>query len=47
MRRHVSAGKEPWRGRFRSNPVLIGRIKIGKDQPLALIAGPCVMEPEI
>ena len=27
------------------NPVAIGRIKIGKGQPLALIAGPCVMEP--
>jgi 2-dehydro-3-deoxyphosphooctonate aldolase (KDO 8-P synthase) len=27
------------------NPVAIGRIKIGTGQPLALIAGPCVMEP--
>src|SRR5208283_4002947 len=27
------------------NPVTVGRIKIGKGQPLALIAGPCVMEP--
>ena len=28
-----------------SNPVRIGSIEIGKDRPLALIAGPCVMEP--
>src|SRR5271166_5876175 len=27
------------------NPVTVGRIKIGKGQPLTLIAGPCVMEP--
>ena len=27
------------------NPVTVGRVKIGKGQPLALIAGPCVMEP--
>jgi 2-dehydro-3-deoxyphosphooctonate aldolase (KDO 8-P synthase) len=27
------------------NPVRIGRTRIGKDCPLALIAGPCVMEP--
>lgn len=27
------------------NPVAIGRIRIGKGQGLALIAGPCVMEP--
>jgi 2-dehydro-3-deoxyphosphooctonate aldolase (KDO 8-P synthase) len=26
------------------NPVVIGPVKIGKGQPLALIAGPCVME---
>ncbi|MGO9598280.1 MAG: 3-deoxy-8-phosphooctulonate synthase [Isosphaeraceae bacterium] len=30
---------------YTPNPVAIGRIKIGKGQPLALIAGPCVMEP--
>jgi 2-dehydro-3-deoxyphosphooctonate aldolase (KDO 8-P synthase) len=29
-----------------SNPVRIGPVSIGKDRPLALIAGPCVMEPE-
>jgi 2-dehydro-3-deoxyphosphooctonate aldolase (KDO 8-P synthase) len=28
-----------------SNPVKIGRVSIGKGCPLALIAGPCVMEP--
>src|SRR5438477_20538 len=28
-----------------SNPVRIGPVRIGKDCPLALIAGPCVMEP--
>jgi 2-dehydro-3-deoxyphosphooctonate aldolase (KDO 8-P synthase) len=27
------------------NPVMIGETRIGKGQPLALIAGPCVMEP--
>jgi 2-dehydro-3-deoxyphosphooctonate aldolase (KDO 8-P synthase) len=27
------------------NPVEIGRVTIGKGRPLALIAGPCVMEP--
>src|SRR3954447_7780678 len=27
------------------NPVTIGRVTIGKGRPLALIAGPCVMEP--
>lgn len=27
------------------NPVVIGPIRIGRGQPLALIAGPCVMEP--
>ncbi len=27
------------------NPVVIGPARIGKDSPLALIAGPCVMEP--
>ncbi len=27
------------------NPVVIGPARIGKDCPLALIAGPCVMEP--
>src|SRR5262249_439403 len=27
------------------NPVSIGLVKIGRDRPLALIAGPCVMEP--
>ena len=27
------------------NPVAIGPVQIGKDRPLALIAGPCVMEP--
>jgi 2-dehydro-3-deoxyphosphooctonate aldolase (KDO 8-P synthase) len=30
---------------FVPNPVAVGRVKIGKGQPLALIAGPCVMEP--
>ncbi len=29
-----------------SNPVQIGPVRIGKDCPLALIAGPCVMEPD-
>ena len=28
-----------------SNPVTIGPVQIGRDRPLALIAGPCVMEP--
>jgi 2-dehydro-3-deoxyphosphooctonate aldolase (KDO 8-P synthase) len=28
-----------------SNPVAVGRIQIGRSRPLALIAGPCVMEP--
>ncbi|MGC8642571.1 MAG: 3-deoxy-8-phosphooctulonate synthase [Isosphaeraceae bacterium] len=28
------------------NPVEIGAARIGKGQPLALIAGPCVMEPD-
>jgi 2-dehydro-3-deoxyphosphooctonate aldolase (KDO 8-P synthase) len=28
-----------------SNSVRIGPVEIGKDRPLALIAGPCVMEP--
>ena len=27
------------------NPVAIGKVRIGKGCPLALIAGPCVMEP--
>jgi 2-dehydro-3-deoxyphosphooctonate aldolase (KDO 8-P synthase) len=27
------------------NPVAIGNVRIGKNCPLALIAGPCVMEP--
>jgi hypothetical protein len=27
------------------NPVKVGPVRIGKDCPLALIAGPCVMEP--
>jgi len=28
-----------------SNPVLVGAVSIGRGQPLALICGPCVMEP--
>ncbi len=28
-----------------TNPVTIGNVQIGRTQPLALIAGPCVMEP--
>ena len=28
------------------NPVQIGPVRIGKDCPLGLIAGPCVMEPD-
>ena len=28
-----------------SNPVVVGPVLLGKGQPLALIAGPCVMEP--
>jgi 2-dehydro-3-deoxyphosphooctonate aldolase (KDO 8-P synthase) len=28
------------------NPVTIGAVTIGKGRPLALIAGPCVMEPD-
>ncbi len=28
------------------NPVTIGPVTIGRGQPLALIAGPCVMEPD-
>jgi len=28
------------------NPVTIGPVKIGNGEPLALIAGPCVMEPD-
>ncbi len=27
------------------NPVKIGRVEVGRERPLALIAGPCVMEP--
>ena len=27
------------------NPVVVGSVRLGKGQPLALIAGPCVMEP--
>jgi 2-dehydro-3-deoxyphosphooctonate aldolase (KDO 8-P synthase) len=27
------------------NPVTVGAVQIGKNRPLALIAGPCVMEP--
>ena len=27
------------------NPVTIGPVQIGRNCPLALIAGPCVMEP--
>jgi 2-dehydro-3-deoxyphosphooctonate aldolase (KDO 8-P synthase) len=27
------------------NPVVVGPVKIGRGEPLALIAGPCVMEP--
>ena len=27
------------------NPVTIGPVQVGRDRPLALIAGPCVMEP--
>lgn len=27
------------------NPVTVGPVRIGRDRPLALIAGPCVMEP--
>jgi 2-dehydro-3-deoxyphosphooctonate aldolase (KDO 8-P synthase) len=27
------------------NPVTIGNVEIGRNRPLALIAGPCVMEP--
>jgi len=27
------------------NPVKVGKLEIGRDRPLALIAGPCVMEP--
>ncbi len=28
-----------------ANPVRVGSLEIGRDRPLALIAGPCVMEP--
>lgn len=28
------------------NPVVVGRVAIGRGGPLALIAGPCVMEPD-
>lgn len=28
------------------NPVVVGPVQIGRDRPLALIAGPCVMEPD-
>jgi 2-dehydro-3-deoxyphosphooctonate aldolase (KDO 8-P synthase) len=28
-----------------ANPVSIGNVQIGRNRPLALIAGPCVMEP--
>ncbi len=28
-----------------ANPVIVGPVSIGRGQPLALIAGPCVMEP--
>ena len=29
-----------------TNPVVVGQVKIGRGQRLALIAGPCVMEPD-
>jgi 2-dehydro-3-deoxyphosphooctonate aldolase (KDO 8-P synthase) len=29
-----------------SNPVVVGPVRIGRGRPLALIAGPCVMEPD-
>ncbi len=29
-----------------ANPVTIGRVEIGRGRPLALICGPCVMEPD-
>ncbi len=28
-----------------SNPVIVGPVRIGRGEPLALICGPCVMEP--
>ena len=28
-----------------SNPVVVGSVRVGRGEPLALIAGPCVMEP--
>ncbi len=28
------------------NPVTVGKVAIGRGKPLALIAGPCVMEPD-
>src|SRR5262245_28496181 len=28
------------------NPVVVGPVAIGRGRPLALIAGPCVMEPD-
>jgi 2-dehydro-3-deoxyphosphooctonate aldolase (KDO 8-P synthase) len=29
-----------------SNPVVVGPVAVGRGRPLALIAGPCVMEPD-
>src|SRR3954454_20284478 len=29
-----------------SNPVEVGPVRVGRGQPLVLIAGPCVMEPK-
>jgi 2-dehydro-3-deoxyphosphooctonate aldolase (KDO 8-P synthase) len=29
-----------------ANPVTVGPVRLGRGQPLALIAGPCVMEPK-
>ena len=28
-----------------ANPVIVGKVEVGRGRPLALIAGPCVMEP--
>jgi 2-dehydro-3-deoxyphosphooctonate aldolase (KDO 8-P synthase) len=28
-----------------ANPVTIGQVRLGRGRPLALICGPCVMEP--
>jgi 2-dehydro-3-deoxyphosphooctonate aldolase (KDO 8-P synthase) len=41
----TATGKEPGVADSVPNPVAVGKVAIGRGQRLALIAGPCVMEP--